>query len=163
MTETSEVAPMKYADRVVVGDTANLTPVGVVNVRTQPHFEWIPSNWWFISCSGDWEGDGTRGEKKWERAFSDRRVVLCAEPTEAMERLEHLLKEYADVFSLSEKNLGRINLREHGTYTADSHQIKQPLRKQPLAYGYIIESSSDKSLRLESWSQPQLSELLMWC
>lgn len=151
MTETSEVAPGIYAARVVVGDTADMTPIRVMNVSEQPT---TLSKNQVIGGLYPVEVTEKATEPDEGRRVNELSVVegLMADvpnevPTEARERLEHMLKEYVDVFSLTEKDLGRTTVCEHRIDTADSRPVKQPLRRQPFAYGDIIDKQLGQMLQ----------------
>src|SRR6218665_2818930 len=151
MTDTSEVAPGIDAAGVVVVDTADMTPIRVMNVSEQPT---TLSKNQVIGGLYPVEVTEKATEPDEGRRVNELSVVegLMADvpnevPTEARERLEHMLKEYVDVFSLTEKDLGRTTVCEHRIDTADSRPVKQPLRRQPFAYGDIIDKQLGQMLQ----------------
>jgi hypothetical protein len=65
-------------------------------------------------------------------------------PSEARDRLQSLLREYRDVLSLSERDLGKTTVSLHRIDTGDAAPVRQPLRRQPPSYRVAIEEQVEK-------------------
>ena len=68
-------------------------------------------------------------------------------PPEPRENLESL-RSNSDVFSVSDKDLGRTATCEHKTDTRDARPVRQPLRRHPLYYPAQIDAQLDQMLEV---------------
>lgn len=76
---------------------------------------------------------------------------------EAKEKLENLLREYGDVFSASDKDLGRTQVCEHHIETEVTRPIRQPLRRQPLSYRTAIDATKIDDMLTADVIKPTVS------
>lgn len=67
--------------------------------------------------------------------------------TEVRIKLEKLMNDYKDVFSLHELDLGRSTVVKHSINTGSHKPIRQPLRRQPPSYQEAIDKQTDTLLK----------------
>jgi len=65
---------------------------------------------------------------------------------EDRQKLKTLLRDYTDIFSQSEYDLGRTNLSEHIIDTGDNKPVREALRRQPPLYQKVIREQTDEML-----------------
>jgi len=78
--------------------------------------------------------------------------------------LNAILKEYADVFSQDENDLGRTHIIMHHIDTDDSRPVRQPLRRFPPAHVEAISDHVDNMLKqgiIEPASSPWASNVVL--
>ena len=77
---------------------------------------------------------------------------------------EHLVHDFADVFSRSEFDLGHTNLLPHRIDTGDARPFKEQLRRHPIAHLDFIDSQVEQMLRagvIEPSSSPWSSNVVL--
>ena len=152
MTETSEVKPGIHMARVVIRNDVNVTKVRVVNVGDQPAtlskdsvlgglhpVQVIPEK------SAENKSRAEEAELVIEELMKD---VPKGVPLDAKENLESLLRSNLDVFSLSDKDLGRTTVCEHKIDTGNARPVRQPLRRQPLSHQAQVDAQLDQMLEV---------------
>ena len=80
------------------------------------------------------------------------------------ERLKSLLREFADVFSRSEFDLGCTDLATHSIDTGDARPVKQMLRRQPFCHIETIDKQVDEMLKgglIEPSQSPWVSNVVI--
>ena len=80
------------------------------------------------------------------------------------ERLKSLLREFADVFSKSEFDLGCTDLAMHSIDTGDARPVKQMLRRQPFCHMETIDKQVDEMLEggfIEPSQSPWVSNVVI--
>src|SRR5688572_29016332 len=78
-------------------------------------------------------------------------------PFEIRERLSALLTEFKDIFSASDRDLGRSSVTMRRIETGDARPVRQPLRRQPLPHRSAIDSNLD-SMLADGIIEPTVSE-----
>ena len=66
---------------------------------------------------------------------------------EEWEKLADLIKDYEDVFSKDELDLGQATLVKHRILTHPGHPVRQALRRQPLVHCTAMNQQTDEFLR----------------
>ena len=77
---------------------------------------------------------------------------------------EHLVHEYADVFSRSEFDLGHTDILPHRIDTGDSRPFKKQLRRHPIAHLDFIDNQVEQMLQagvIENSSSPWSSNVVL--
>ena len=85
-------------------------------------------------------------------------------PESASLALLDILKDYADVFSQSEYDLGRTEIISHHIDTGDARPVRQPLRRYPPAHLEAISTHVDNMLSqeiIEPTSSPWASNIVL--
>ena len=70
-------------------------------------------------------------------------------PEEHKQELREMLKEYKDIISSDEFDLGRTDIVEHRIDTGDARPVRQTLRRTPEAYSHIIDDQLEILLKQE--------------
>ena len=78
-------------------------------------------------------------------------------PAEIRERLGALLVKYNDVFSASDRDIGRTSVSTHRIETGDARPVRQPLRRQPLPHRATVDAQLD-SMLADGIIEPAVSE-----
>lgn len=77
---------------------------------------------------------------------------------------EHLVRDYADVFSRSDFDLGHSDILPHRIDTGDSRPFKQQLRRHPIAHLDVIDDQVEQMLQagvIEPSSSPWSSNVVL--
>ena len=131
ITEAREIQPGVHLARVVVGDYAD-TRVRVVNLSEDPvrlpkdrplgELHPVQVELTEINCE-DREAAGQASPS--EQLLSDLPEEV---PPEIRERLGALPVEYSDIFSATDRDLGKTSVCMHRVETGDERPLRQPLR-----------------------------------
>src|SRR5678815_4377150 len=148
MTEAKEIQPGVHLARVVVGDYADAR-VRVVNLsedpvrlsKDRPLGELHPVEVELCETNRD-DGDAVGQASPTDKLIADLPVEV---PAEIRERLGALLVKYNDVFSASDRDIGRTSVSTHRIETGDARPVRQPLRRQPLLHRDKVDAQSDLS------------------
>ena len=160
MTEAREIQPGVHLARVVVGDHADAR-VRVVNLsedpvrlpKDRPLGELHPVQV-EISERNRENGDAVDHASPSEKLLADLPEEV---PPEIRERLSALLIEYGDVFSVTDRDLGKTSVCTHKIETGDARPVRQPLRRQPLPHRVTIDNQLD-SMLADEIIEPAVSE-----
>jgi len=149
MTEAREIQPGVHVARVVVGNRDGKTAIRVVNLNKAPvslakdcllgglHPVEVEQTSREVGCV---ESDPP---SSLEKLIAELPVEVTGE---IKERLLKLLEEYKDIFSTSERDLGRTSLCQHRIETGDARPVRQPLRRQPLPHRTAVNEQLDRML-----------------
>src|SRR5688572_30227604 len=160
MTEAKEIQPGVHLARVVVGDYADAR-VRVVNLsedpvrlsKDRPLGELHPVE--VELCETNRDGEDAVGQASpIDKLLADLPVEV---PAEIRERLGALLVKYNDVFSASDRDLGRTSVSTHRIETGDARPVRQPLRRQPLPHRATVDAQLD-SMLADEIIEPAVSE-----
>ena len=158
MTEAREIQPGVHLARVVVGNSAE-TQVRVVNLNDGPVR--LPKD---QSLGGLHPVEVSEVIRKSvdeadQASPNDEMLANLPEevPFETRERLSALLTEFKDIFSASDRDLGRTSVAMHRIETGDARPVRQPLRRQPLPHRTAIDSNLD-SMLADGIIEPTVSE-----
>ena len=149
MTEAQEIQPGVHLARVVVGDRADAS-VRVVNLSdetvTLTKDRFLGGLHPVEVELGTGRGQGTAPVSE----ISPRDMLMAdlpeEVPSEIRERLDKLLLEYRDVFSVTDRDLGRTTAAMHRIETDETRPVRQPLRRHPLPHRTAIDSELDRTL-----------------
>src|SRR5688572_22186792 len=149
MTEAREIQPGVHLARVVVGDHVDAR-VRVVNLsedpvrlpKDRPLGELHPVQV-EISERNRGNGDAVDHASPSEKLLADLPEEV---PPEIRERLSALLIECGDVFSVTDRDLGKTSVCTHKIETGDARPVRQPLRRQPLPHRVTIDNQLDSML-----------------
>src|ERR1043165_6707022 len=135
MTEAREIQPGVHLARVVIGDHADAR-VRVVNLsedpvrlsKDRPLGELHPVEIELCETKRA-HGDAVDQASPSEKLLADLPEEV---PREIRERLRALLEEFKDVFSATDRDLGKTAICTHKIEAGDARPVRQPLRQQPL-------------------------------
>src|SRR5688572_26790409 len=135
MTDTRELQPGLHVARVLVGDNAKSTRVRVVNLTAHQvtlEKDQLLGGLYPVQIDLSETKESPAEAELVEESVEDLMKGISEEvPSESRDRLESLLREYHDVLSLNERNLGKTAVCLHRIDTGDAAPVRQPLRRQP--------------------------------
>ena len=142
VTGTRELCPGVRVSRTIVPDRSENIPVRVVNLNKCPVTvragalvsDLEPAEVCGATESSSSPGDGT--DDTVLRSMVDG--VDESVRTEDQQRLLSVLKEFPQVFSRHNNDLGRTDVLTHSIDTGDSQPVRQPLRRHPPAHTEAI-------------------------
>src|SRR5688572_8001937 len=67
-------------------------------------------------------------------------------PVDARKRLQEIVEEYKDVFSMGDGDLGHTSISRHRIETEGATPVREPLRRQPFMYRTIIDEQVDQMI-----------------
>ena len=158
MTEVREIMPGVHVARVLVNEKASNSLVRVVNLTKEPirlDKDQLLGGLYPVQIEVSGETQESPGEPPFEEALLNELPEDV--PHEAKKKLEGLLREYRDVFSTSEGDLGRTSICAHRIDTGDAAPVRQPLRRQPFAYQATIDERMDQMIA-DGVIEPAVSE-----
>jgi len=136
-TEVSELDNGVNVARAILPERLDNLPILVLNVSNEPceiRAETILTEQSLATCAGDNIEKALTAEEG-ERSYKHLSKLLegVDERVSEGQRVEliKMLREYVDVFSLGEHDLGETSLAAHQIDTGDARPIRQTLRRQP--------------------------------
>src|SRR6218665_2696470 len=150
MTEAAEVMPGVHVGRVLLGDKGDVAPIRIINLgETAVRLAKGQSMGELHPVRVTEENNRTMGTSlKNESSMIEGLIqdLPDAIPSEAKETLRELLIKYEDVFSMTERDLGRTTVCKHNIDKETAKPVRQPLRRQPLQYKDAIDKQLDQML-----------------
>src|SRR5688572_29418097 len=160
MTEAQEIQPGVHLARVVIDDHAD-SRVRIVNLsenEVRLTKDQMLGGLHPVEVEVNRQNDESTGPKD---AVTPSEMLLADLPDdvspEIRERLSGLLVEYSDVFSVTDRDLGRTSVCTHKIETGDARPVRQPLRRQPLPHRIVVDTQLDGMLA-DGIIEPAVSE-----
>src|ERR1700733_2776709 len=159
ITEPRALQPGVHVARIVVNENSELIPVRVANLTQEPvklekgqllgglHPVEIET----LTVAREAPLNKANVQEKW---FQD---LVKEVPVEAKSRLESLISDYRDIFSVDDRDLGRTSLCAHRIDTEQAAPVREPLRRHPVEYRAKIDEEVDQMLANRT-IEPAVSE-----